>query len=299
MKDERSLMNDTQLPRLAVTGITGLVGQGLLKALDEQREARVFAVEVDDIEEHWLDEGHVSELLQPEEMDWQRCSGLLVASPELPSWAQDLPCPVIRLWPAAGLGSALVAALQPVLTQLRELAPLTALQLTVLWPMAVKQQPGIEELVQQSASLLNGRGATAKLFPQQVAFNLSLGNLGLAPDLRTALGEVCDKTAVTLCEAYTPSFFAVAVSFNAIFAEPVKITQLRSHLSNAGVTLAGTRKDMISLVADVSGQGGWHGAGAVVDGRIASGWLCGDFARAVLVEPALASWRSTLQAVDA
>jgi len=299
MSDERSLMNDNQLPRLAVTGITGLVGQGLLKALDEQREARVFAVEADDIEEHWLDEGHVSELLLPEEMDWPRCSALLVACPELPAWARELPCPVIRLWPETGLGSALVAALQPVVTQLQALAPLTALQLTVLWPMAVKQQPGIEELVQQSASLLNGRGATAKLFPQQVAFNLSLGNLGLAPDLRTALAAACGKTAVTLCEAFTPSFFAVAVSFNAIFAEPVKITQVRSQLGNAGVTLASARKDMISLVADVSGQGGWHGAGIVVDGQIASGWLCGDFARAVLVEPALASWRRQLRAVDA
>ncbi len=58
-----------------------------------------------------------------------------------------------------------------------------AAQLTVLWPIAVKQQPGIEELVQQTASLLNGRGATPRLFAQQVAFNLSLGKLDLAPEL--------------------------------------------------------------------------------------------------------------------
>lgn len=279
------------LPRLAVTGITGLAGQALLQELERRRDARVYAVELDEVEEHYLEEGHVAELVLPEEMDWEGCSALLVASPELPAWASGLPCPVIRLWPQTGLATALCQALQPLVAALPEVS---AAQLTVLWPIAVKQQPGIEELVQQTASLLNGRGATPRLFAQQVAFNLTLGKLDLAPELAPQLRQLFVPYPCTVVEALAPSFFAVALAFHFTLPEAADESRWRKALTAAGVTVASGRKDLLSLVSDVSGQEGWQAAGISADGRQLSGWLCADLARTLLVEPALRQWRQSL-----
>lgn len=281
------------LPRLAVTGITGLAGQALLQELERRRDARVYVVEADEVEEHFLEEGHVTEQLLPDEMDWARCSALLVASPELPTWADNLPCPVIRLWPQSGLATALCQALQPLVAALPEVS---SAQLTVLWPIAVKQQPGIEELVQQTASLLNGRGATPRLFAQQVAFNLTLGKLDLAPQLAPQLRQLFATAPCTVVEALAPSFFAVAVAFHFTLPLAADEARWRKALTAAGVTVASGRKDLLSLVSEVSGQEGWQAAGLSADGPLLSGWLCGDLARTLLVEPALRQWRQILAA---
>lgn len=281
------------LPRLAVTGITGLAGQALLQELERRRDARVYVVEADEVEEHFLEEGHVTEQLLPDEMDWASCSALLVASPELPAWADNLPCPVIRLWPQSGLAAALCQALQPLIAALPKVS---AAQLTVLWPIAVKQQPGIEELVQQTASLLNGRGATPRLFAQQVAFNLSLGKLDLAPELGQELRGLFAPASCTVVEALAPSFFAVAVAMHLSLPQAADEARWRKALTAAGVKLASGRKDLLSLVSDVSGQEGWQAAAINADGTQISWWLCGDLARTLLVEPALRQWRQILAA---
>ena len=142
--------------RLAMTGVTTLVGQALLEALAEQRDIQLFVVEEDEVDESHLDVGHVSEHLLPDELAAANCSALLLACEQPPAWALNCGCPLLPLWPAAGLDDALVAALEPLWQQLE--GKLQTLAMTVLWPMATRQQPGIEELVQQSASLLNGRG---------------------------------------------------------------------------------------------------------------------------------------------
>ena len=63
-------------------GVAGLAGQALLQELVRRRDARVYAVELDEVEEHYLEEGHVAALVLPVVMNWDGCSRLLVCSPE-------------------------------------------------------------------------------------------------------------------------------------------------------------------------------------------------------------------------
>lgn len=274
--------------RLAMTGVTTLVGQALLEALAGQRDVQLFVVEEDEVDESYLDVGHVSEQLTPDELAAANCSALLLACEQPPAWADHCACPLLPLWPAAGLDRALVTALEPLWQQLD--GKLQALAVTVLWPMATRQQPGIEELVQQSASLLNGRGATPKLFPQQVAFNLSLGG-GNGQPLAERL-----QLPVTWLEATAPLFFVTSLSLSLTSHEPLTLSQWRELICAAGISLPAPKRNRLSLVDEVSGQSGWHGTGLTVSGRQASLWLAGDLAHALLVEPALAIWRAGLAA---
>ncbi len=273
--------------RLAMTGVTTLVGQALLEALAEQRDLQLFVVEEDEVDESYLDVGHVSEQLTPDELPAARCSALLLACEQAPSWAENCGCPLLPLWPAAGLDSAIVSALEPLWQQLE--GKLSALAATVLWPMATRQQPGIEELVQQSASLLNGRGATAKLFPQQVAFNLSLG----AGDGQALAARL--QLPVTWLEATAPLFFVTTISLTLTSNDALSLSQWRELIRAAGIEVSAKRK-RLSLVDEVSGQGGWQCVGLSVSGQQASLWLAGDLAHALLIEPALANWRATFTA---
>lgn len=272
--------------RVAMTGVTTLVGQALLEVLAGQRDVQLFVVEEDEVDESYLDVGHVSEQLTPDELAAANCGVLLLACEHPPAWTSDCGCPLLPLWPAAGLDSALVTALEPLWLQLD--GKLQALAATVLWPMAIRQQPGIEELVQQSASLLNGRGATPKLFPQQVAFNLSLGG-GTGQPLSERL-----QLPVTWLEATAPLFFVTSLSLSLTSREPLSLSQWRELIRAAGIALPAPKRNRLSLVDDVSGQSGWHCAGLTVNGLQASLWLAGDLAHALLAEPALAIWRAGL-----
>lgn len=70
------------------------------------------------------------------------------------------------------LDDALVSILAPLLSELEHISALTRVDVTVLAPVSLRGHAGVRELAQQTGELLNGRGITTEIWPQQIAFNV-------------------------------------------------------------------------------------------------------------------------------
>lgn len=120
--------------------------------------------------------------------------------------------------------------------------------LIVMAPVSERDQPGIEELESQTASLLSFREISKSVFDAQVAFNLLVAfgteskprladlRAAIARDTASFLADRAQAPAIQLLHA--PVFYGYAFAAYADFASPVDRGRLESALSAVGVKVA-------------------------------------------------------------
>jgi aspartate-semialdehyde dehydrogenase len=162
---------------------------------------------------------------------------------------------------------------------------LQRIALTLYPPVSERDQPGIEELENQTTNLLSFRPIEQTIFDAQLAFNL-LSEYGEASkpslaDVRKAI--VRDVSSFLLGRAPVPAiqvvqapvFYGYAFSAYVDFAVPVPVEQLEASLSNLGVRV-GTAGDRAPTNVSIAGESEIQLARVDVDPSIPTGvWLWG------------------------
>jgi aspartate-semialdehyde dehydrogenase len=156
---------------------------------------------------------------------------------------------------------------------------------TLLAPVSDRDEPGIEELESQTASLLSFREISKAVFDAQVAFNLlaAFGNeskprladvrAGIAREAAAFLAGRAAAPAIQLLHA--PVFYGYAFSAYADFASAVAPVQLASALANLGVKIAAADDPSPSNVS-VAGESEIHLAPIEADANVTNSvWLWG------------------------
>ncbi len=180
-------------------GVTGELGRAFLDGLEEQAaftgRLRLFASERS-IEETRLFRDKPYLIENPDDADFSDLSEAILAVPAdiADDLAPRLLAAGVRVWDASGhlknlpqavnikaqtehdllmvCDDALAIALMPLLQAVSELSPVTAADATVLLPASLKGRQGVRELASQTGELLNGRGISPTVWPQQLAFNV-------------------------------------------------------------------------------------------------------------------------------
>ena len=140
---------------------------------------------------------------------------------------------------------------------------LTRISATILEPASQAGAPGLDELHQQTVSLLSFQSVPREIFDTQVAFNVqaTLGEasrirLGevrehIRRHLRLLAPEIADKVALNLLQA--PVFHGYTVSALVAFERPVSEEEVRTAL-NGGVIVADVDTEPSNLAAAESGD---------------------------------------------
>ena len=157
--------------------------------------------------------------------------------------------------------------------------------LTILAPVSERDQPGIEELESQTASLLSFREISKTVFDAQVAFNLlaAFGSeskprlsdirAAIARETATILSGRAPIPAIQLLHA--PVFYGYAFSACAEFPSPPAAAELETALSDLGVKVAASDDPLPSNVS-VAGESDIQIAPIEADMNVAAAvWLWG------------------------
>ncbi len=185
----------------------------------------------------------------------------------------------VYLSPAAPviIASTLAAALQAFSPQ--------RIVLVLFAPVSERDQPGIEELESQTASLLSFREISKTVFDAQVAFNL-LAAFGSEskPRLADLRAAVARETAAFLAGRapspaiqvlHAPVFYGYAFAAYAEFASPVSTENLESAFAKLGVKVAAADDPLPSNVS-VAGESEIHLAPIEADASVPNAvWLWG------------------------
>jgi len=157
--------------------------------------------------------------------------------------------------------------------------------LLAMAPVSERDQPGIEELESQTASLLSFREISKTVFDAQVAFNMlaafgSESKPRLA-DLRATIGR---ETATILAGRaqvpaiqllHAPVFYGYAFAAYAEFPTPPAVGDLAGALSNLGVKV-GAADDPLPSNVSVAGEGDIQIAPIETDVNLSNAvWLWG------------------------
>ena len=184
---------------VALFGVTGELGRAFLDGLEEQAaftgRLRLFASEKS-IEETRLFRDKPYLIENPDGADFSDVSEAILALPAdiADDLAPRLLAAGVRVWDATGhlknlpqavnikaqsehdllmvCDDALAIALLPLLQAITELTTVVAADATVLLPASLKGRRGVRELASQTGELLNGRGISPTVWPQQLSFNV-------------------------------------------------------------------------------------------------------------------------------
>lgn len=123
------------------------------------------------------------------------------------------------------------ACLLPTLIELDRLASIAALHITLLRSAEFHGKAGIDELASQTVNLLNARAVEARVFPQQIAFNLlpQTTDTDIAADIRQHLGN--SSCLLALQTVNVPLFHGFAAAVQIEFAEEVDLKACQRSLS--------------------------------------------------------------------
>jgi aspartate-semialdehyde dehydrogenase len=129
------------------------------------------------------------------------------------------------------LPGAELACLLPTLIELDRLATIAALHVTLLHSAEFHGKAGIDELASQTVNLLNARAIEARVFPQQIAFNLlpQATDARVAADIRQYLGN--SSCSLALQTANVPLFHGFAAAVQIEFAEEAGLEACQRSLS--------------------------------------------------------------------
>ncbi len=116
-----------------------------------------------------------------------------------------------------------LACLLPSLLALNELIPLTQVNATLLRSAEFRGKAGIDELATQTINLLNAREIEARVYPQQIAFNLLPENpeASLVQDLRHFFGNSSYSQALQLVNI--PLFHGFAAALQLRFSGDIDL----------------------------------------------------------------------------
>ena len=136
------------------------------------------------------------------------------------------------------LDDPLITVLQPLAQALQALAPLVSLDVSVMAPVSARGSAGVRELARQTGELLNGRGISTEVWPQQVAFNLlaadsTLDGQGSSARERRLLQGLARHFPATRCQArqyIVPVFYGAVIDLRWQHGEPVSRTAVMSAL---------------------------------------------------------------------
>jgi aspartate-semialdehyde dehydrogenase len=165
---------------------------------------------------------------------------------------------------------------------LKNLAP-QRMALTLYAPVSERDQPGIEELETQTASLLSFREIAKTVFDTQVAFSmLSAYGSESKPTLADRRAAIARETSAVLAGRaptpaiqllHAPVFYGYAFSAYAEFA--IAPAQIESAFASVGVKIAASDDPPLSNVS-VSGESEIHLAPVEPDPNVPNGaWLWG------------------------
>lgn len=286
---------------VAIIGVSTLTGESLLEILDDRelqvdklylfdqpdeagralmykgRSVRVKALEQDSFEAG-LDIVFLCDpALEASQLKYLSTLNALVID-LYPSRQDDLPVYVPEI-NGAGLsevargeviGSPSAAAIAAALA----LAPLQAeyqvlkLNAFVMQSAAELGRAGIEALASETARLLNGRDAEAKLLPVQYAFNVfpqsgEVAEDGLSQPERCFVSEVKkvlgdEDLEVVVHVAQVPSFYGVSVMMQAETARPVDLEQGQRLLTKADSVILGNGRKPVTPVGSAVGSDQVH-----------------------------------------
>ena len=124
-----------------------------------------------------------------------------------------------------------LACLLPALIELDRLASITALHITLLRSAEFHGKAGVDELASQTVNLLNARAIEARVFPQQIAFNLlpQATDVSVAADIRQFLGN--SSCSLALQSVNVPTFHGFAAAVQIEFAEEAGLQAFQGCLS--------------------------------------------------------------------
>jgi aspartate-semialdehyde dehydrogenase len=136
-----------------------------------------------------------------------------------------------------------VACLLPTLIELDRLAAIAALHITLLRSAEFHGKAGIDELASQTVNLLNARAVEARIFPQQIAFNLlpQVTDETIAADIRQYLGN--SSCSLALQSVNVPLFHGFAAAIQLEFTEEADLEACQrclSRLDNVTLTSSGS-----------------------------------------------------------
>jgi aspartate-semialdehyde dehydrogenase len=198
-------------------------------------------------------------LLDVAEFDWRQADLLInaVRSPaarRLEAVAAAAGCRVIglaadgnpgeRMAVAGGLSVAVQRALAPV----QRIAPLEAVSLTAMLPVAVAGEAGVAELAAQTRALFAMESPEPEVFPLQIAFNLvpQVGapladgsvafEASVVAELKALLGD--SGISVSVLAMWAPLFYGTGVAVHGLARGEIDLAGLKAALSaQDGVTL--------------------------------------------------------------
>jgi len=123
------------------------------------------------------------------------------------------------------------ACLLPTLIELDRLASIAALHITMLQSAEFYGKAGIDELASQTVNLLNARAIEARVFAQQIAFNLlpQATDARVVADIRQYLGN--SSCSLALQTVNVPTFHGFVAAVQIEFAEEAGLEACRRGLS--------------------------------------------------------------------
>jgi len=136
-----------------------------------------------------------------------------------------------------------LACLLPTLIELDRLASISALHITLLRSAEFYGKAGIDELASQTVNLLNARPVEARVFPQQIAFNLlpQATDASIAADIRQYLGN--NSCSLALQSVNVPLFHGFAAAVHIEFADEAGLQACQrclSRLDNVTLKISGS-----------------------------------------------------------
>lgn len=231
---------------IGLFGATGELGRAFFDALEEQGaftgRLRLFASERSSEETRvFRDKPLAMEVADTADFSDLNEAILAVPADIADDLAGRLLAAGVRVWDASGhlrghaqavalaeagadsllvvLDDPLLTVLLPLLKALDGLSPLTRVDATVLAPVSARGQAGVRELARQTGELLNGRGISTEVWPQQVAFNIlpadgaldAAGHSARERRLLQGLGRVYPGVSTRLRQFIVPVFYGAII----------------------------------------------------------------------------------------
>jgi aspartate-semialdehyde dehydrogenase len=124
-----------------------------------------------------------------------------------------------------------LSCLLPTLIELDRLASIAVLRITLLQSAEFRGKAGIDELASQTVNLLNARTIEARVYPQQIAFNLlpQATDTRVEADIRQIVGN--STCSLALQTVIVPVFHGFAAAVQIEFAEEAGLEACRRSLS--------------------------------------------------------------------
>lgn len=137
---------------------------------------------------------------------------------------------------------AIAVAATVILQPLHQAAEVQRLVLTSFDPVAVAGRAGVDELQQQTISLMSGQSSEITVFPQRMAFNL-IPQLGEILAGGSSRGEVVTATAIrrlldadipmSVTRVYVPTFYGSGLAINVETAQSMSAEEAHEALRSA------------------------------------------------------------------